>query len=38
MPQRPKVDEELCIGCGHCAEVCPTVFELIDDTPKVQHN
>jgi ferredoxin len=35
MPQRPKVDEELCIGCGHCAEVCPRVFELIDEKSNV---
>jgi ferredoxin len=27
----PKVDMDLCIGCGLCAELCPKVFELRDD-------
>lgn len=27
----PKIDEELCTGCGNCEEVCPDVFELGDD-------
>lgn len=25
---KPIVDEELCIGCGNCMEVCPSVFYL----------
>src|SRR5450756_118331 len=25
---RPIVDEDLCIGCGRCEELCPAVFEL----------
>ena len=28
---RPNVDEDLCIGCGRCEEVCPEVFEVGDD-------
>ncbi|MFZ5776358.1 MAG: ferredoxin [Thermodesulfobacteriota bacterium] len=28
---QPYVDQELCIGCGNCAELCPEVFELRDD-------
>lgn len=25
------VDEELCIGCGQCEEICPEVFEIGDE-------
>jgi NAD-dependent dihydropyrimidine dehydrogenase PreA subunit len=26
---QPKVDEEKCIGCGECVEICPVdVFEI----------
>jgi ferredoxin len=32
---RPVVDEDLCIGCGNCAEICPAVFQLIDEKSKV---
>jgi len=28
---KPKVNEELCIGCGTCAEICKGVFEVKDD-------
>jgi ferredoxin len=27
----PIVDEETCVGCGACADLCPEVFELRDD-------
>ncbi|MFH1217985.1 MAG: ferredoxin [Pseudomonadota bacterium] len=29
--KKPIVDEELCIGCGVCAEFCPEVFEIRDE-------
>ncbi len=32
---KPVVDEELCIGCGGCEEICPGVFNLVDDISKV---
>lgn len=28
---KPKVDKELCIGCGTCVSLCNEVFELGDD-------
>lgn len=27
----PTVDSELCIGCGVCEELCPDVFEVVDE-------
>lgn len=26
-----KVDQDLCIGCGLCEEICPEVFVMNDD-------
>jgi ferredoxin len=28
------LDEECCVGCGSCAELCPEVFEMDADTEK----
>ena len=25
------IEEELCIGCGQCEEICPEVFEVYDE-------
>jgi ferredoxin len=30
-----RVDEDLCAGCGTCAEMCPQIFEMEDDLAKV---
>lgn len=27
---KPKVNEELCIGCGTCESLCPNVFKIED--------
>lgn len=31
---RVVVDEDLCIGCGACEEICPAVFHLNPETEK----
>jgi ferredoxin len=31
MAKKVTVDQELCIGCGACANLCPKVFALGDD-------
>lgn len=30
-----KVDENACVGCGLCVDVCPKVFDLKDGVAKV---
>lgn len=30
------VDADLCDGCGPCEEVCPEVFQVIDNVARVQ--
>ena len=31
MAKKIIVDQELCIGCGACANLCPEVFQLQED-------
>lgn len=31
----PLVDQELCIGCGICADLCPKVFVIEDEKSQV---
>jgi len=33
---RPKVDKDLCVSCGLCAQVCPEVFELGSEVAQVK--
>jgi len=32
----PVVDEEKCIGCGSCSDICPAVFLLNEETEKAE--
>ncbi|SPD73042.1 Ferredoxin-1 [uncultured Desulfobacterium sp.] len=34
MAKRVIVDQEECIGCGNCEDVCPDVFKLDKDKEK----
>ena len=31
MAKKVTVDDELCIGCGACANLCPQAFSLAED-------
>ena len=31
MAKKIEVDQELCVGCGACVNLCPNMFELHDD-------
>jgi len=33
---RARIDEDACIGCGVCADMCPEVFELQDEIAVVR--
>ncbi len=35
MSNKIQVDQDLCIGCGACVNLCPDIFEL-DDSGKSQ--
>ncbi len=36
MSKKVYIDEEECIGCGSCEEVCPEVFKLNEETDKAE--
>lgn len=36
MGRKVLIDEEECIGCGSCEEICPEVFVLNEDTEKAE--
>ncbi len=38
VPVKATVDQDLCIGCGLCAETCPEVFEMTGDKATVIAN
>jgi ferredoxin len=34
MSKKVRIDEEECIGCGNCEELCPEIFKLHKDREK----
>ncbi|MEM2982965.1 MAG: ferredoxin [Candidatus Bathyarchaeia archaeon] len=36
MSRRVFIDEDECIGCGSCSEICPDVFQLDEEKGKAQ--
>jgi ferredoxin len=36
MSNRVYIDEDECIGCGSCEEICPEVFKLNEETEKAE--
>ena len=34
MGKRVMIDEEECIGCGSCEDICPEVFKVNEETEK----
>lgn len=35
---KAQVKEELCVGCGLCADACPEVFVMEEDKAKIKTN
>ncbi|SFM58871.1 ferredoxin [Thermodesulforhabdus norvegica] len=36
MSRRLYLDEDCCVGCGTCAELCPEVFEMDEENEKAR--
>jgi ferredoxin len=36
MARKVFIDEDECIGCGTCEEICPEVFKLNEDSAKAE--
>ena len=34
MAKRVVIDEDECVGCESCTDLCPDVFEFVEDTEK----
>ena len=35
---KAQVNEELCVGCGLCADTCPEAFGMEEDKAKIKAN
>jgi len=38
MARKPYIDQEECVGCGNCEEMCPEVFRLNEDGEAEVHD
>ncbi len=36
MSKKVYLDQDECVGCGSCEEICPDVFKLNEDTEKAE--
>ncbi len=34
MSKKVTIDEDECLGCEACVELCPDIFEFVEDTEK----
>ncbi len=34
MGKKVRIEEEECLGCEACVELCPDIFEFVEDTEK----